>query len=304
MKVATPLLLLALVLSACVDLPEFPEASRVASPRVLAVVAEPPEINPGQPVTLSLYTAGATEVAARWAACGAFDSFIGGGSQYGEGEDDEGCGGRGIALGEGREVTLPPSLSTTLFDNLELATRILGGALPEETVQKIRESVGLPFLIEARVLADGKSIRVVKRVLISERATPNQNPPAPRFAFGETDIGPDPSDPLRCVALRGGRAVAAPDVEVELAPATENGEETWLEPYEVLDARGELQQRTERAFYSWFSTGGEFEQQVTKSPLRNEVWRTPRLPGTYPLWLVVRDGHGGASACQLEVVIE
>ena len=91
---------------------------------------------------------------------------------------------------------------------------------------------------------------------------------------------------------------------IEIAPATEDGEEPWLEDYQVIDARGELQERTERAFYSWFSTGGEFDQNVTKSPLRNQIWRTPATPGTYPLWLVVRDGHGGASACDLEVEIE
>ena len=294
---------LAALLWGCVDLPDFPGASRIASPRVLAVVADPPEINPGQAVTLSLVVAGADDYSASWAACAAFDSQIGGGAQYGE-EDDEGCAERGLALGEGRQVVLPGIFGEQLFDNFELAARILGGALPEETIRDVADSVGLPFVIEARVEADGKAIRAVKRVLISRRERPHANPPPPRFAIGETDIEPDRADPLRCRAAGGGDAIVARSTAIEIIPATDDGEEPWLEEYRIIDARGELQDRTERAFYSWFSTGGEFDRDVTKSPLRNQIWRTPGAAGAYPFWLVVRDGHGGASACELEVVVE
>lgn len=295
---------LAGLLCGCVDLPEFPDASRIASPRVLAVVAEPPEINPGQSVTLSLVVAGAEDYSATWAACAAFDSFIGGGAQYGEEDDDEGCAERGLALGEGRTVVLPGIFGEGLFENFELAARILGGALPEETIRHIADSVGLPFLIEANVMADGKPIRVVKRVLISRRTPPHANPPPPRFAIGETEIEADPAEPHRCRAVAGGDALVPLNTEIEIVPATDDGEEPWLEDYQIIDARGELQDRKERAFYSWFSTGGEFDRDVTKSPLRNQIWRTPGTAGVYPLWLVVRDGHGGASACELDVVVE
>ncbi len=295
---------LSALLCGCVELPDFPDASRIASPRVLAMVAEPPEINPGQQVTLSLIVAGASEYSASWAACAAFDSFIGGGAQFGEGDDDDGCAERGVDLGEGKEVILPAAFGEALFANLELAARILGGVLPEETVRNIADSVGLPFLIEAQVIAGGKPIRVVKRVLISARETPHSNPPAPRFTLGDIEIEPDPGRRLGCRAVDDGAARVARNALVEIAPATEDGEETWLEGYQIINARGELLDRTERAFYSWFSTGGEFDRDVTKSPLRNQIWRTPGVAGEYPLWLVVRDGHGGASACELVVVVE
>jgi hypothetical protein len=295
---------LAAVLVGCIELPDFPEASRVASPRVLAIVAEPPEINPGEQVTLSLVVAGAMDYTASWAACGAFDSFIGGGAQYGDDQEDDGCAERGLDLGEGKEVVLPGVFGQALFENFELATRILGGTLPEDTVRHIRDSVGLPFLIEANVVADGKAIRAVKRVLISERATPHENPPAPRLTLGEIEVEPDLTRQYGCRAAGDTSARLPRDELIEIVPATDDGEEPWLEDYQVIDARGELQDRTERAFYSWFSTGGEFDRDVTKSPLRNQIWRTPATPGSYPLWVVVRDGHGGVSACEVEVEIE
>jgi hypothetical protein len=71
----------------------------------------------------------------------------------------------------------------------------------------------------------------------------------------------------------------------------------------VIDMRGELHARDEIAFYSWFATGGELREGVTKSPLRNEIWRTPRASGCHTLWVVVRDGHGGASACGVAVTV-
>ena len=120
-------------------------------PRVLALIADPPGINPGQPVTLSLLVAHADEVSVSWRACGAFDSFVGGGSQYGE-EDDDGCGqGNAVELGTQPTAVLPGALTQNLFDNLELAAVILGAQLPPDTVRNIREQVGLPFLIEAHV---------------------------------------------------------------------------------------------------------------------------------------------------------
>ena len=144
---------------------------------------------------------------------------------------------------------------------------------------------------------------MLKRVLISDRPEPHANPPPPSFAFGDIAVVADPERPSTCIGADGRRVSAPADTEVELAPTTVDDEETWLEEYQVIDARGQLQQRKERAFYSWFSSAGEFEQQITKSPLRNELWRTPKKLDTYPFWLVVRDGHGGTSACRLDVEI-
>jgi hypothetical protein len=303
--------LCATALSGCLQLEDFAEPSLVDRPRVLAMTAEPPEIAPGEESRLTVLVAGASEVEVSWRACGGFNGVFGGGAaQYGEGDEDEGCGG-GFAVpltaaeDDAAQAVLPAALTRGLFENLDVAATILGGALPEGTVERVREQVGLPFLIEATVIADGKRIRAVKRVLISEQATPHQNPPPPHFLFGELEVQGASTTHGACAAVDGSTPFAVVDDEIELAPLAlgEDGTEDWVEPYVVIDARGDLQSRTERAFYSWFSTDGAFDSAVTKSPLRNQLWRTPREPGCYPLWLVVRDGHGGSSACELRVAV-
>jgi hypothetical protein len=357
---------LVLACGACVNLPDFARPSEIDRPRVLAVLAEPPEVNPGQAVQFSVAIAGVEDYGVTWRACGAFDGLFGEGSQWGEGGDDEGCGGGAFALelGEGDTAMLAGAATQALFDNLELAERVLGGTLPPDTIDHIRNSVGLPFTVEATVRTEARLIRAVKRVLISARETPHSNPPPPAFmvddievrALGaepdpdsdpdsdsepdpepdpdsepeadsepdpesdpesESDAGPDPepaSDPdirprppalFTCRPVDGAPLVLPRNSDVELSPIVAgDGEiEPWLESYDVIDMRGELQPRDEIAFYSWFSTGGELSEGVTKAPLRNEVWRTPRAAGCHSLWLVVRDGHGGASACRLDVAV-
>jgi hypothetical protein len=297
---------LAVWLAGCLDLPDFESASIITGPRVLAVVAEPPEIHPGEALELSILIAGVddpSETRITWRACGSFDGFGGGGgAQYGEEQPDEGCGGTSLSfdLGEGPTAQLPGALTTDLFDNLEVIAMTIGTDLPEGIVEQIRSSVGIAFLIEATVRAQGKLVRATKRVLISENPEPHTNPPPPRFMFGDQAIIADPEQPLRCVRDDGEPVTAGPAESIELIPE----EEAWLETYNIINARGELRDRKERAFYAWYTTAGSLDSGSTKSPLRNNLWRTPVMAGDYPLWLIVRDGHGGTSACELTVVIE
>jgi hypothetical protein len=94
-------------------------------------------------------------------------------------------------------------------------------------------------------------------------------------------------------------------VTIELAPVVEGQDEPWLETYTVIDARGAEDERREKAFYSWFVTGGELSEGITEAPLRNELWTAPRVtePRKHGLFVVVRDGHGGTSACALAVEV-
>lgn len=295
----------------CIDVPDFADPSLIDRPRVLAIVAEPPEVNPGDPVQLSILVAGAERYDVSWRACGAFDSFFGGGSQYGEEQDDEGCGGGfALPLGEGERALLPGEATQTLWSSLDLAEEILGAALPQDTIDRIREDVGLPFTVEATVRADGTLIRAVKRVLISARTPSHRNPPPPAFTLDDVEVAasapaPGEGPDFTCEPSEGGAVQLDADREIELAPivTSDDGVEPWLEDYEVIDLRGELRSRSEIAFYSWFSSAGALREGVTKSPLRNEIWRTPRRPGCHSLWLVIRDGHGGSSACAVRVAV-
>ena len=291
------LLLLSFLLASCIELAEFPEESIVTGPRILAVVTDPPEVTPGAGLSISVLVAEAEEVEATYSLCGAFDGPFGG-MQFGE-MDDEDCSDDALLSGDGMNWALPREVIDAFWANRELAETILGGTLSPETIETVLTAVGVPLLIDVTVRADGQTLRAVKRVLLSQSTDPHSNPPPPSFTLGEIAVRTDPDEPWNCVSdeplvVQRGR-------DVEIAPTTQDGEEDWVEQYEIINARGEVEERTERAFYSWFATAGDFDRHVTKSPLRNQIWTAPNEAGTYRLCLVVRDGHGGSSACGIDV---
>jgi hypothetical protein len=286
-----------LVPCACISLDDFPSESIVTGPRVLAVVADPPEVTPGSSFSVSTLVVDADKVAIEYRICGTFDSPFGG-AQFGE-RDNEGCGDRALIRGSGPSWTLSADTLQAFWDNADLARTILGGTLSAETIDAIRNAVGVPLLIEITIQADGHELRATKRVLLSENPTPHTNPPPPQFEYGRREVNADPNEAWTCASEQP--LTAKPGAQIELAPAVTNGTEAWVEPYRVINARGEVEERTERAFYSWFATGGHFESHLTRAPLRNQVWTAPETLGRNRLWLVVRDGHGGASACGFDV---
>lgn len=284
----------------CISLEDFPNESIVTGPRVLAVVTNPPEVTPGRGLSVSTLVVDADDVEIEYRVCGTFDGPFGGGAQFGE-RDEEDCEQRALLRGSGPSWMLPAEVLQTFWDNAELAETILGSTLSADTIEAIRTSVGVPLLIDITIRADGKQLRATKRVLLSENREPHSNPPPPAFRFGKNDaVSADPSQPWGCRAERP--LTVKPGTKVELAPAVgDEEEEDWVEPYRVINARGEVEERTERAFYSWFATGGGFESHLTRAPLRNQVWTAPNKIGRNRLWLVVRDGHGGESACGFDV---
>jgi hypothetical protein len=293
---------LPLLLTGCLGLREFPRESIVDSPRVLAVVTEPPEVTPGHALAITPLIAHARDVEIEYRVCGTFDGPLGGGgAQFGE-MDEEDCGERALLRGSGPTWNVPREASEAFWSNTELAQTILGGALPKETIDAVRFSVGLPLLVELTIQADGQELRAVKRVLMSENPTPHSNPPPPHFKFGAIEVRADPDRAWTCSAAEPLRVKRG--AEVEIAPATEGGREPWLERYGVIDAFGTQEERSERAYYSWFASGGQFESHSTRAPLRNQVWTAPNEAGSERLWLVVRDGHGGTSACRWDVLVE
>jgi hypothetical protein len=288
------------LLTGCIELPDFPRGSLIAGPRVLALVAEPPEVTPGQGLTLTPLVVEAGDYSVEYQACGAFDPLFGG-QQFGETNDDDCSADNLLPPLTGARLDVPGVALQGLFDNAELASSILGGQLSPEVVEQVRRNVGLPLLVQANITTGDRVLKAVKRVLLSENSAPHHNPPPPEFKFGTIDVGPDGSNPWRCAARDGTSLTARPGLDTEIAPATVDGEESWVEPYKIINVRGEVQERMERAFYSWFGTGGEFDRGTTRAPLRNQIWTAPKEPGCYRLWLVVRDGHGGSSACGFDV---
>jgi len=303
----------AVLLSACIELPDFPDGNVVVEPRPLAIVADPPEARPGQAVQLSLMLSHPIATSnVQWRVCGEYFSFSGG-NQYGDGQSGEGCGEDDPSFASGERAELPGLLSTALFANLDLAREVLGASLPEGAIELVRMRVGVPVLVEARMEHERRTLRATKRVLVSERADGNDNPPPPRFMLGdELVIGvEDPDLPFVCAGASGRVPVVEPSSEVKLAPIVEGSgededdrEEPWLERYQIIDARGDLQNRTETAFYSWYvSDGGEIDPGTTKAPDRDATWKTPKAPGCHRVWVIVRDGHGGTSACGVDIAV-
>jgi hypothetical protein len=70
----------------------------------------------------------------------------------------------------------------------------------------------------------------------------------------------------------------------------------------VLDRREEMR-------VSWFTTGGAFDEDTTgrpaddPTPFATNGWTAPSSPGTYRVWVVVRDDRGGSSWRALVVVV-
>lgn len=207
MGTRTPLLALslltataALAASACIAEPDFDDRDLVKTPRILAIVAEPPELAPGEASTLSVLFAdplgGGRPIRYRWKACVATESLGGGGAglsgvQYGMDPPEEGCsdpaGAFDLGVDETALLLAPPEAS---IDMLVARFRALvGDAISEEFIQRLLTDVGIQITVQVDVITDGPVgdqilITGYKRVIVSRRAQQGTNPPRPRFALG------------------------------------------------------------------------------------------------------------------------
>lgn len=310
----------------------------VNSPRILDVIADPPEATIGGRINLRAIL-GAVPAGERveyeWTVCLSPDASgipVGG---FGTTVSEEGCFGSAapcaITLGTGPTATLPVPPPTppagTMCGMTELPRdgglpggggggagglpmctdealaplrAAFGPGLTCETLRRLLRDIGLVVKVGVVVRVGGRTLRAVKRVVVSTSERPNTNPPPPRLRFGTQQVvaADDGSD--TCRAMSGEPIVARRDAEYELAPEPEQ----WLEPHVALSAAGEFQERTETAYYSWYTTGGNFARNITRSPIRNNMYRAPPTPGTYALWVLVRDGRGGSSGCHFDVRVE
>lgn len=322
------------VAAACTE--PFEAKSIVLAPRILAIVAEPPEAAPGEDVRLSTMVAfpraapdaRAPDVELRYRACPRLDDGVPGfaGMQYGAVQDDRGCRGDApfviqLDVAPDGTATLPGALTAVAFDNLEAAAATYGDLLPAETLALIVETTGLPVAIEVDLYVDGAFVmRAFKRVLLTRRETRGTNPPHPRFAVSDSYVQSRTpgTSPFVCVPESAAPIVEAAGV-VELTPTRLRTDESadagvadpndvldddWRETFPVIDIRGELLEAHEGAYYAWFATGGHFTREETREPDPVTRWTPPDVHGElHHLWLVVRDGHGGTSACSAAVEV-
>lgn len=284
---------------ACIELPDFPPSWLVQRPRVLAVIAEPPEFSPGQDVKLSVMVSSDEVELVQWRLCPGF--YVDAPMQYDEGLDDQGCAGSlSWSLPAGPTTTLPGSLveAALNLDEVDVPQAVLGVQLSPERLRQVIDEVGFPLQVEVRVEVGGQTLTALKRVLVSRRPQRNSNPPPPHLRLGEVEIVH--REGFACATQDGEPAVLPAGEQVEVVPIFAGFEEPWTEAFYVLDAKGQVAEREEVPFYSYFSNAGRLGRRTTRAPLRNNLFRVPEL-GCARIWVVQQDGHAGASACSFVV---
>jgi hypothetical protein len=334
--------LIAVALGGCIET-DFDAPEIINRWRVIAVVAEPPTVGIDRQMTLTPYVLDpdGNRVTPEdgfvfdWVACvrperiGALS-----GDMYSDSVPSRACGPGipSLALDVAPDGTATVDVSgeavRSLLDpeNLDRAAALLG--VPVEILDRIFREVGVIIFVQLFVCsrsdggrtctgADELHHRAYKRVIVRNVDADGlaTNPWEPRFGVRLRDAPLEDNqwitarttdEPFVCVPESGEPIVLPADTEVILDPEDvplEPGPDTWIESYTVVSLTGELFEQNETAYYTFYSTGGSFSEGVTRAPDDEEIWTTPEEPGTYPLWLVVRDGHGGMMPCQIDVTV-
>ncbi len=300
---------LGLLTAGCIE-PLDPE-ELVVGPRILAIMVDRPEVNPGQTVTARVFLAGTRGPARyRWTWCFAnegarFQSPV---SDFGGNNPEQGCFDRDtgplfdLGTADRARLPIPPDL---LSNAIAAAERGAGGntGIPPGLLAVLAREIGIVAGIGVTVEVDGRTMRGYKRFVVSSNPRPNTNPPPPRLQIGARWVSGGEGDSERCTPEDGAGPLRLPrGGEAALVP--DPNEAPWLETYQILTATGQLETQEEQGYYHWYITGGSLARQGTRSPIRDNVWRLPAAPGAHSLWVFVRDGHGGTSGCQVEAVVE
>ena len=258
--------------------------------RVLAVVAEPPEIRPGQQAFFTALLATPTEempedagVTKVWFACPVGDA----GNGFGCVVDFEGLDVENadidslIELGFiGVKPGLPPAYTAPvgLLEELPEPERIEGRyvnvqvvALPDSLDGDA--STGAPEV-------DFNDVEVAyKRLVVSEAITPNQNPS------------------MRAFTVEGVEVPASSVIEVDAEQSYDLGvllPDGAREAYIFINSQGVEEERIEEPYVAWYATGGEMTEEVTLYPYLEATWVAPAERGASGTWYaVLRDRRGG-----------
>ena len=279
------------------------------TPRILAIVAEPPVAPPGQDVRLaamiSIPEGVQRPLQLRWRACLDVGSVL---EASGLGEVE--LPGRPDCDEQMLDPDVPYVVrgerTSALVEQIRSLATI--GGFDVALIEGILSSAGLAYYVDVDVLdANGDSaVTGYKRAAITTREAPTTNPPAPTFLFGEIAVrgGDDPFD-FTCTTESGETPVVAPLAEVALEPTIPGGleEEPWLETFPIYDYTGGITTGRENAYYTWLATAGVISEFTTRPPERGITWTAHDEEGPQTLWLVVRDGHLGARACRLDVMV-
>ncbi len=333
------------VLVACAN--DLDREPLVKSPRILAIVTDPPEALPGQDVHVRVlaFDPMGRELHYAFRFCIDPAALLGGFTP-------DGSNGQGVVQpicfplrADHNTATVPGALTQAIATQLPMYAAM--GGINADTATAVLATVGLPLQIRVALSApdpagvDAPVVSGLKLFGLTTRATRTTNPPYVFFSVGGSVFlgGVDPSS-FECElfpfsdppVFRGSVPDARPGhpdihvARVALRPLDDPFQ--WMETYPYFDYSSGIQTGREGAYYSWFTTSdvnvpcmhsachtiveGDDTTQVsaTADPTdpsalmqRDAVWELPSTPGTYDLWLVVRDGHAGEAACHTTIEV-
>jgi hypothetical protein len=272
--------------------------SLVSAPRVLAVQSEPPEARPGTRVTYSALVAvpagSSPGVTPAWAFCTApkpptEDNVV---SQKCLDADAL------LPLGYGLDIdAASPSNACSLF-----GPNAASGSRPRDPdatggyYQPLRVDLGqaAPTFHLQRIqcgLADAAGDTVAE---YGRSYVPNTNPTLTTLQAS-----------LDGAALELDRVPAGARLDLSVSWGDADAES-----YIVFDrATRELVTRRESLHVSWHGNGGHFDTESTgraendSETTSSNAWAAPDVPGTYQLWIVLRDARGGSDFATYDVVV-
>lgn len=261
-------------------------ASLIATPRLLAVRAEPPESTQGAEVTytaLMVTPTGEEAAVIDWSFCATPPALTETGAVstaclVGEGE----------SLASGTIITaITPSDACRRFGPLGMplpnSTQVGQPVSPDETggsYQPIRLAWegNLAFAFE-RLACDPRGISMDVASAYRSAHQPNRNPRIATFT-------------------------SSPESGTELDLTV-----TWsaedIEPYVMIDpATSSLMTKTERLWVAWFVSGGTLDRDATPATSTDLAatsrWHGPSAPGTYFVWAILHDDRGGVDFARLD----
>jgi hypothetical protein len=252
--------------------------------RILAIRADPPEINPGESAVFEalIPQPGIEEPWPRlWFACPPASP---GGIGFGCNLDlatTTATDGTGTAMPDGLigfEPGLPPYYESDpyLLDGIEDERD-----LAEGLHVLVQVTAAPPELLEgATADLDFNEIELgYKRLVISGATTPNRNPRIAEFTVDLQTV------PLLSLVHVTAKQTYEPGVFIDI---------DTVETYEYLNRDGVVETRTEEPYVSWYTTGGTIVEAVTLYPFTETTWKAPEESGSTGTWYaVVRDRRGG-----------
>lgn len=276
----------------------------VKTPRILAILADPPESAPGTDIRLGVIAhvpsdpEGLTTTYA-WRLCASLPRVLDAADIPADLPLPDTCE---TLPSTGPTATIPGSETAALA--MLLRSLPAGGSFDASFLTRILDTAGIPFQVEVDVLDASGAVLItgVKTVAITTRTEPppTTTPPVVLFSVGEQDVAmPDDLFDFRCMPTAGPLvARAAEEVEITPIPGID-----WTEDFLVYDYSGVVRTGHENEYYSFYATGGAIETETTRPPDRETRWTPPEEPGTVRLWLIVRDGHLGTRGCHVDVTV-